>query len=100
MTSLEVNLFDNESKSSRSKVALQRPRRYVSAAIISRIIILPVQNGILTVAVDVGSDFCQRITYRRIGIEQVVMFMGVPLGQGWELLRDREEQVDNDSDWS
>lgn len=63
----------------------------MSAAIIRRVIILPVQNGMLTVAVDVRSDFCQRITYRRIGIEQVVMFMGVPLGQGWELLRDREE---------
>lgn len=59
MTSLEVNLLDNESKSSRSKVALHRPRRYVSAHIIRRS---------LTTRVSHSASLPCRVTFARTSV--------------------------------
>lgn len=45
----------------------------------------------LTMAIDVRPYFRQRFIHSGIVIEQVTVFMGVPLGQRWELLGDGEE---------
>lgn len=49
-------------------------------------------------AVDIVPNFCQSITYSPVGVEQLMMFVGVPFGQGWKLLRDGKEQIDDNTD--
>lgn len=70
-TSLEVNLLDNESKSLRSNVAVQRFRRYVSALHVSVEDVRRWWKGmqVHTVAIDVVSDLGQCITYCLIRVQ-------------------------------
>lgn len=46
---------------------------------------------ILTVAGNVRSYLCECVAYSCIGVEQIVVFVRIPLGQGGELLGDGEK---------
>lgn len=52
----------------------------------------------LTVFSHMRTDLGHRIAHRRIAVQEVVVFPGVPLREGRKLLRDGREQADDDTD--
>ena len=46
------------------------------------------------------ADLGHRVANIRVRLEQVVMFLRLPFGEGRQFLRDRLEQADNNPNWS
>lgn len=77
-------------------MAVERVLRYASVGDVS---LLPRLSGVArTVTDDMISDFGQRLAYRRVGIEQGVVLLRIPLGQCRQLLRDSREKSNDDAD--
>ena len=52
----------------------------------------------LTVAIYMLSYVRQRVAYRPIGIQSLVMLIRVPVSERWKLLGDGREQANNNAD--
>lgn len=95
MTSLDTNLLERESKSSRLKVADDRDLKYASMQAVSAV--LGSRSGAPTMTGDMALDFIQRLTDGRVGIEKIVVLAGIPVTQRREFLGDGRKQPNNDA---
>jgi hypothetical protein len=53
-----------------------------------------------TMSRDILSDLGHRITHGRVGVQEVMMFVGVPFAEGRKLLRNSLEESNNDTNRS
>lgn len=58
------------------------------------------KQNLLTVLGDVLPDFGHGVADVGVGVEDVMVLLGVPVGESGELLGDRLEEANNDTHWS
>lgn len=96
MTSFEVNLLDNESKSSRSKAVSHRVRKYLSDPDIN-VKIWNLMGKDLTMTRYMSTDLCQGMAYIHVRAQQIVVFGSVPFLERGQFLRNRRKKADDDA---